>query len=240
MRLAVWHGSFIRILQSKNKEALMVPALVLMTFLVWITISFIRGRRSGVPNESQVLLEQRPQGVERYFYPGHSWVLVEGSRQIRVGVDDLVPRVIGKIDKVEIAKMGSAVRQGEPLVTLHSGSRSLRLGSPLSGVVEEINPSLSAHPALLADSPLERGWVAKIAPGNLSAEIKDLLNGSAARQWREAVQIQVASWFSPRLGAVLQDGGEWIENVSSLLNDDEWKEMTHALFLTGPFKRSKN
>jgi glycine cleavage system H lipoate-binding protein len=218
----------------------MVPALVLMTFLVCITIDVIRRRHAAIPKESQRPIERMPQALERYFYPGHSWALVEGSRTVTVGIDDLVPHVIGDLDKIEIIAAGSTVRQGEPLVTLHSGSRSLKLGSPLSGVVKEINPGLSARPSLLKDSPLERGWIAKITPGNLSAEIRDLLNGSAARQWREAVQIQVASLFSPRLGTVLQDGGEWVENVSSLLNDEEWKDLTQALFFTGPFKRSTN
>ena len=218
----------------------MVVALVLMTFLACITIEVLRRRRAGTPAVSPLPVQPATQVFERYFHPSHSWAMVGDPKTVTVGVDDLVPRVIGKLDKVEIAKAGATVRQGEPLVTLHSGSRSLSLGSPLSGVVEEINPRLFAHPSLLTDSPFEKGWIAKLVPGNLSAEIRDLLNGSAARQWREAVQIQVASWFSPRLGTVLQDGGQWIDNVSSLLNDEEWRELTHALFFTGPFKKSRS
>jgi glycine cleavage system H protein len=217
----------------------MVAALVLITFLVCITIDVVRRHRRRIPAVSHLPEPPTAEVRERYFYPGHSWALVENSRVVTVGVDDLVPRVIGKLDKIEIAKTGATVRQGEPLVTLHSGSRSLSLGSPVSGIVEEINLSLSDHPSLLADSPLEKGWIAKLAPRNLSSEIRDLLNGSAARQWHEAVQIQVASWFSPRLGTVLQDGGQWIDSVSSLLTDEQWKELTQALFFTGPFKRSK-
>ena len=218
----------------------MVFALVLATFLVFIAIDIVRRRRTQAAAVSRLSVQPMEQVFERYFHPGHSWALVENPRTVTVGVDDLVPRVVGKLDRVEIATAGSSLRQGEPLVTLHSGSRSLSLGSPLSGVVEEVNPGLSAQPSLLADSPFEKGWIAKLAPGNLSGEIRDLLNGSAARQWREAAQIQIASWFSPRLGMVLQDGGEWIDNMSSLLNDEEWRELTQALFFTGPSKRSKN
>jgi glycine cleavage system H protein len=218
----------------------MVVILVLLTFLVFITIDVVRRRRAANPAGSRLPARPIAHVFERYFYPGHSWALVEDPRTVTVGVDDLVPRVIGKLDRIEIATTGATLRQGEPLVTLHSGSRSLSLGSPLSGVVEEINPRLAAHPSLIADSPFEKGWIAKLAPGNLSAEIRDLLNGSAVRQWREAVQIQIASWFSPRLGTVLQDGGEWIDNMSSLLNDEEWRELTQTLFSTGPSKQTKN
>jgi hypothetical protein len=107
-------------------------------------------------------------------------------------------------------------------------------------VVEEINSGLSAHPSLLAESPFEKGWIAKLVPRGLAAELGDLLNGSAAQQWREAVRIYISSWFSPRLGTVLQDGGQWIDNFSSLLNDEEWRVLTQALFFTGPFGQSKN
>ncbi len=217
----------------------MVVVLVLLTFLVFMTIDVVRRRRAKTATVS-LSVQPMKEVSERYFHPGHSWALVEDPRTVTVGIDDLVSRIVGKLDRIEIATTGAKLRQGEPLITLHSGSRSLSLGSPLSGVVEEINPSLSTQPSLLADSPFEKGWIAKLAPGNLTAEIRDLLNGSAARQWREAVQIQIASWFSPRLGTVLQDGGEWIGNMSNLLNDEQWKELTQALFPTGASIQSKN
>jgi glycine cleavage system H protein len=226
--------------QAINKGVAMVVALVLLTFLVFITIDLIRRRKARTAAVSRLSTQPIEQVLERYFYPGHSWALVEDPRSVTVGVDDLVSRVVGKPDRIEIATMGATLRQGEPLVTLHSGSRSLSLGSPLSGVVEEINPSLSAQPSLLADSPLEKGWIARLVPGNLSAEIPGLLNGPAARRWREAVRIKIASLFSPRLGMVLQDGGEWIDNMGSLLNDEEWRELTHVLFPTDPSIQSKN
>jgi glycine cleavage system H protein len=217
----------------------MVPALVLITVLVCVTIEVVRRNRAGTPAASRVPAQPTTQVSERYFHPNHSWALAKDLNNVIVGVDDMVPRVMGKLDSIEIATAGATVREGEPLVTLHSGSRSLKLGSPLSGVVEEVNTGLSAHPSLLADSPFERGWIAKLAPGN-PAELRNLLSGSAAQQWREAVQVYMSSWFSPRLGTVLQDGGQWVDNVSSLLNDEEWKALTQALFFTGPFKQSKS
>jgi glycine cleavage system H protein len=223
-----------------DKEAVMVVALVLLTFLVFVTFDVVRRRRAERAAVSRVSGQPIKEVLERYFYPGHSWALVTDPRSVTVGADDLVPRIVGKLDRIEIASTGATLRQGDPLVTLHSGSRSLSLGSPISGVVEEINPSLGAQPSLLADSPFENGWIAKLSPGNLSAEIRDLLNGSAARQWREAVQVQIASWFSPRLGMVLQDGGEWIDNMGSLLNDEEWRELIHTLFSTDPSTQSKH
>ncbi len=213
----------------------MVVVLVLLTFAVCVTIGALHRRKDA----SLVPGLPIAQVLERYFHPGHSWAMVGDTGTVTVGVDDLVPRVVGKVDRIEIAAVGARLRQGEPLVTLHSGSRSLSLGSPLSGVVEEINTGLSANLALLADSPLEMGWIARLSPENLSAEVRDLLNGPAARQWREAVQIQVASLFSPRLGTVSQDGGQWVDDLSTLVNDEQWRELTKALFFTGPFKQAQ-
>ncbi len=218
----------------------MVVVLVLITFLVCITIGFVRRHRAENRASSGMPVQSATEVAERYFHPSHSWALVKDRKSVIVGVDDLVPRIMGKVDQIEITPTGTTVRRGEPLVTLHSGSRSLSLGSPLSGVVEETNSGLLTHPSILADSPLEEGWIAKLAPRDLAAEIGDLLNGSRARQWREAVQIHVSSWFSPRLGTVLQDGGQWVDDIGSLVNDEEWRALTQVLFLTGPFQQSKN
>ncbi len=218
----------------------MVFILVLITVLVCIAVDWVRRRRAGTRVASEMPVQSATPVAERYFHPNHSWALVKEGKSVILGVDDLVPRVMGKLDRVEITPAGTTVRRGEPLVTLRSGSRTLSLGSPLSGVVEEANSGLSAQPSILADSPLEEGWIVKLTPRDLSAEVRDLLNGSRARQWREAVQIHISSWFSPRLGTVLQDGGQWVDDIGSLVNDEEWRALTQALFFTGPFQQSKN
>jgi glycine cleavage system H lipoate-binding protein len=160
----------------------MVAALVLVTILVFGTIDFVGRRKERTPAASLAPVQATTQVLEGYFHPSHSWALVKESHSVIVGVDDLMARVMGKLDRIEIADKGAAVYRGEPLIALHSGSRSLCLGSLLSGVVEDINTSLSAHLSLVAASPFERGWIAEVAPGDLSAEVRDLLNGTAARQ----------------------------------------------------------
>jgi glycine cleavage system H protein len=214
----------------------MVATLALITILVCIAIDIVYRRRAGAALASA---QPTAQVVEPYFYPGHSWAVVKDLKHVIVGVDDLVPLVMGKVDGIEIAERGAAVHRGDPLVVLHSGTRSLRLASPLSGIVEETNTRLSQDPSLLEDSPYKKGWVARIAPGDLSGELQDLLNGAAAREWHEAVQIHLSSWFSPRL----EDAGvsgQQVGNLISFLSDEEWKALTQALFFTGPFKRSRN
>jgi glycine cleavage system H protein len=214
----------------------MVAALVLVTVLVCITIDVVRRRMARA---SPVPAQPTAQATEPYFYPGHSWAVVEDPKKVIVGVDDLVSLVMGKVDRIEIASMGATVHRGEPLVVLYSGSRSLRLGSPLSGVVEEINTRLSAEPSLLEDSPFQRGWIARIAPGDLAAELHDLLKGSAAQQWREAVQTHLSSWFLPRLGTA-QACSQEVDNLISCLSDEDWRALTQALFSTGPYKWFQN
>jgi glycine cleavage system H lipoate-binding protein len=162
--------------------------------------------------------------------------MMDGSKPVTLGADDIVQRFMARLDRVEMPEPGAEVRQGEPLVTFRQGKRSLTLVSPLSGTLTEVNAKLSAKPALLRESPYERGWVARIKPSNLQIELHNLLRGALAERWREGVQAQIAAWFSPRLGVVLQDGGQWIDDMGSLVKDDEWDRLAQTLFFVAPMQ----
>jgi glycine cleavage system H protein len=220
----------------------MVIVLVILTLVVCLTIDVFRSRRARARAEVRPASQPVPSAttiLERYFHPGHSWAMLEGSASVTVGVDDVARSFIGSVDGVEIAPKGADVRQGEPLVRLHRGARTLTLVAPLSGVLVETNSGLADHPSLLADSPFEKGWIARIAPANLALEIHNLLRGQLADRWREGVRAQLASWFAPKMGLVLQDGGQLADNFGELLSDQEWEELAEKLFLVESSEQSK-
>ncbi len=220
----------------------MVVILVVLTLIICLAVDAMRSRRAEQseaarrpvrPVSSETVI------LERYFHPGHTWAMIEGAAVATVGVDDIARGFIGSPDSVEVASPGVSVRQGEPMIKLRHGSKSLALVAPLSGVLIETNSGLTAKPSLLKDSPFEKGWVAKIAPANLALELHNLLKGSLADKWREGVRAQLAAWFAPKLGVVLQDGGQVVDNFSELLSDKDWEELAETLFLVGPSEQSK-
>lgn len=220
----------------------MVIALVFLTLVICLIIDYVRTRGAEVRAAVGSVPDAAPCAtriLERYYHPGHSWAMMDEPAFVTVGIDDLAQRFMGAVDRVEIPDVGSAVRQGEPLVTLRRGSRALTLVAPVSGSLTETNKKLSSDPSILKGSPYEKGWVAKIAPSNLAVELRNLLKGQLADRWREGVQAQILAWFSPRLGIVLQDGGHLIEDLSKLVNEEEWNELARSLFLIQPSDNSQ-
>jgi glycine cleavage system H protein len=221
----------------------MVILLVILTLVVCLTIDVLRSRRASAKADVRRAAQTVPSAtkiLERYFHPGHSWAILEDSASVRVGVDDVARSFIGSVDGVEVVPKGADVRQGEPLVRLRRGARALTVVAPVSGVLVETNSGLTDHPSLLTDSPLDKGWIARIAPANLAIEIHNLLRGQLADRWRDGVRAQLAAWFAPKLGLVLQDGGQLADNFGELLNDQEWGELAEKLFLVEPSEQSKS
>ncbi len=219
----------------------MVVILVVLTLVVCLSIDYIRTRRAEAgeaPLRVHAAARSDTAILERYFHPGHTWAMLEGAGTVTMGVDDIARGFIGAPDAIEVVPTGTSVRQGEPIVKLRKGSRSLALVAPLSGVLTETNPDLQADPSILNNSPFERGWIAKIAPANLALELHNLLRGPLADKWRDGVRAQLAAWFAPRLGVVLQDGGQLVDNFSEHLSDSDWEELAASLFLVEPFERS--
>lgn len=213
----------------------MTVILAILTLIVLITLDFIKQSRV---REGKTVITPKLRSlhgttvIERYYHPGHCWLLVQEKEPVVVGVDDFSQRLIGELDAIDLPEEGNIVRQGEPFITLRRGARVLTQVAPVSGRIERINDTLSSHPSRVNASPYERGWIAKITPSNLSTELHNLMKGSIAERWQEAVRIQLFRWFTPALGTVLQDGGTFIDNIGDLLTDDEWQSVLHEFYPT--------
>jgi glycine cleavage system H protein len=218
----------------------MVLLLVILTLAVCLGIEAIRNRGKAAVAEPQ---EKRSPGtataLERLFHPGHSWAQIVDAQSVTVGVDDFAQRFMGRVEGVDVRESGTRVQQGDALATLRHHGRKLTIVAPVSGVVLETNAQASARPDIVNISPYEQGWLVKIRPARLESEIRNLLRGAAAEGWREALQAQMASCFAPRLGMVLQDGGEWVDNLSDLLSDEEWEKLARTLFPLAPAENNK-
>ncbi|HTY10815.1 MAG TPA: glycine cleavage system protein H [Bacteroidota bacterium] len=211
----------------------MVAILFILMVVILLTAEYLSFSKKISAESSATVKAGLPvatETVERYFHRGHMWALVQPSCDVIAGVDDFSQRFIGNINNIELPQAGSIIRQGEVLATLKHGDKSLPAIAPISGTIVAINKHLAGTPSIVNNSPLERGWIAKIAPQNLGVELKGLFKGVTADRWQEATRAHLVHWFSPRLGIVMQDGGEIIDSVSDMTSSAEWRILIEEFF----------
>ena len=118
-----------------------------------------------------------------FVSPQHAWARVQLNGAVRVGLDDLLRKIFGKIDRVDLPEPGKHVARGETLFTVTYGDYSLAIPSPVSGRISGINQEHAEHPEWLAIKPFELSWLCSIDPSNLATELLDLRIGQDAIDW---------------------------------------------------------
>jgi len=166
-----------------------------------------------------------------FLGPGHVWVRLDRSGSIRVGADGLACALLGSPDRVELAPAGRKVRRGDPLATLQSGERALRLLAPADGVVARINPRLALMPQFAGREPYDAGWLCELWPSRLAEALKGMRAAEQATAWMhtELGELRdVVTGLTSRRGHALEamaDGGLPIRALAQRIDDHEW----HAL-----------
>jgi len=207
--------------------------LVILTVGIILLVEFLHASRKKHPSDSQEMVTEHPTSFDvfdRYFHPGHTWAMVSSSRDVVVGIDDFSSRVVGTVASIDLPVVGQSILQGEPLTFLHHGTRHLLQVAPVSGRVVDVNKRLKRHPELISESPFEHGWIAKVYPTNLDTDLRNLLKGFVADGWRDAIRSQLIQLFSSKIGIVLQDGGQLIQNLGDQFSDDEWNQLVQQFF----------
>lgn len=106
----------------------------------------------------------------------HNWARVEGNR-VTQGMTALGQALAGEIVYAEVPRVGRAVEQGQPFMSLESGKWVGRIKAVVSGKIAQANEDLEWESTLINDSPYDRGWFAVIEMGN-PAELDDLFRPS--------------------------------------------------------------
>lgn len=93
-----------------------------------------------------------------------------------LGVTELQLQTLDRIERLEIPGPGAELRQGGRLLGLLTADGLLHtLWSPLGGSVLAVNPSLKERPESIRDDPRGGGWIVRIRPTELDADLPNLI-----------------------------------------------------------------
>jgi len=222
----------------------MTVIAVLATFVVFLTIDYVRSRKRGVApvavrEQAAVPIPKlQPAFVGGFelpenlrYHPGHTWALAESPTLVRIGLDAFAARLIGKIEGITLPTRGQWIRQGQKIVTVLRDGSKAELVAPIEGEVSNVNDAVFADNALPGRDPYGDGWLLMVMAPDAKVSFRNLLNGTLARRWMEEAASRLRMRMPALAGAVAQDGGVVVENVASHLPDQAWSELTHEFFL---------
>ena len=119
-----------------------------------------------------------------YYHKEYLWAKVEDGK-VKIGISDFAQKQLNDIVYVEFPSVGDTITQNEPCGTLESVKAVSDLIAPISGTVESVNEELEAKPDLVNEDPYGEGWLLIVAPTNLDAELKEIMNFDAAVEWHK-------------------------------------------------------
>jgi glycine cleavage system H lipoate-binding protein len=221
----------------------MTVILVLSTFVVFILIDFVLSRNKVVQTEeeyapaSAAVLD--PSYVEGFlvpdklqYHPGHSWVMRERKRLARVGVDEFAAALLGRIERIELPKPGTWLRQGQKAFSFYRDGEKTEVLSPTEGEVVEVNREIATDASLLRKDPYGAGWLLMVNVPDEETVSRNMVPAGMVRNWmRDAVERLYS--LQPQLaGAVAADGGQPAEDLFAALPGASWTDVTAEFFLT--------
>jgi hypothetical protein len=117
-----------------------------VTFIVIVVLAI----RTGVKRKSRVQgedLEMTPaMNIETIKAPAglfydktHTWAFMEQNGLVKLGVDDFLPHVTGKLSQIKMKAPGEKIRKGEKILTLVREGKQLDIYSPVTGVIKSQN-----------------------------------------------------------------------------------------------------
>jgi len=111
---------------------------------------------------------------ELYYEKNHFWAKILDDGNVLFGATDYFQKMAGEVVYIELPSVGSKVEQSKSISSLESGKWVGRVFVPFSGEIIEVNKELDDSPELINDSCYEEGWIGKIKPSNIDAEIGNL------------------------------------------------------------------
>lgn len=122
-----------------------------------------------------------------YYTKEHEWARKESDSLVIVGIADYAQAQLHEIVYVELPEMDADVGQMEAVGAVESVKAVSDFYCPVSGKVVEVNESLIDAPEQINNEPYGAGWIAKIEPVNLEADLGNLMDAAAYGEFLKTV-----------------------------------------------------
>lgn len=166
------------------------------------------------------------------IHPQHGWACRVARDHAHVGVDHLLQRALGPVDRIETPEAGTFVNQGQPLFRLTRGERTVEVRAPISGTVVAANRELASRPELLALDPYGEGWVLELRAPHYERD-RCMLH-QHPRTWsflaEELDRLLALATPQRSLAPALHDGGDPAHDFHRQIDDAAWREINRTVF----------
>lgn len=126
-----------------------------------------------------------------YSVVDHTWIRVHDDQTVTVGMTDVAQNLAGPLLHAKPKKVGTVRKKGKPLATVESSKWVGPVKSPLTGEVIAVNEELASDATLVNRSPYKAGWIVKMQPSDLDAELAGMFTGQAAvDKYRERIEAE--------------------------------------------------
>jgi len=223
----------------------MTVIMVLSTFIVFLLIDHFFSKKSAVQIAVQpavahpIVAPLQPSLVGGFkvpenlrYHPGHTWALSESPSLVRVGVDDFASKLMGKVERMTLPQRGQWIRQGQRLASVYRDGAKVDMLSPIEGSVADINDALVQNPELARQDPYGEGWLVTVQSPDAKTNFRNLMSGALARWWTEEAASRLQRRVPAVLGALAQDGGVAMDNLTAQMPEQNWTELTREFFLS--------
>ncbi len=112
-----------------------------------------------------------------YLVEKHVWARVEDGVVV-VGLSDVAQNLAKGILSVSPRAAGKKVAKGRSVATVESSKWVGPVPTPVSGEIVEVNQALVSDPGMINRDPYGAGWVSKIRPDDLDADLADMKTGA--------------------------------------------------------------
>ena len=223
----------------------MTVLFILLTFAVFLLIDHFSSRKHVVLQPE--LQTSKPDALPRLapavvagfqvpdnlrYHPGHTWALSESPALVRVGIDDFASKLIGRIERIALPQRGQWIRQGQKLLTVFRDGKSVEILSPMEGTVADINEAAVRDPEAARKDPYGEGWLLTVQSPDAKINFRNLLSGGMARSWMDEAARRLRARMPLAAGAMAQDGGLAMDNLTAQMPDQDWAALTKEFFLS--------
>jgi len=175
-------------------------------------------------------IERVPGG---YFVDrSHTWTFLEKDGMLRIGIDQFLQHITGKISRVNMKQAGDQIKKGEILFTLVQQGKVLEVHSPVAGTITDVNESLRKNGNAVNRDPYGDGWICMLEPLEWNGASKTLLRGKNYVEWirEETVRLKdfivshLEKFAQGNVHPVFQDGGELRNGLMEDYGPEAWEE----------------